>query len=100
LNLGWIGVALLTVVIVAGYHNVVVAFRREPETGRLRIAYFAIALVYNCTESAIRIMHPVWIFFLLATMAVPVGWMRINTKQDVDTPTTLREPVAPCLEGL
>jgi len=74
LNLGWSGLALLAVVLVTGYRNVVRALRRDPGTGGLRLAYFVVALVYNFTESAFRIMHPVWILFLLASLEVREGW--------------------------
>ena len=65
------GVALLATLILTGYRNVVRAMRTDPSEGRLKLAYFVIAVAYNFTESAVRILHPVWIFFLLATAAVP-----------------------------
>ncbi len=71
LNLGWTGVALLAVVMVVGYRNVVGAFRRDPEAGRLRLSYFVVAAAYGFTEAAFRMMNPVWIAFLLAIMAAP-----------------------------
>ena len=71
LNLGWVGVALLGLVMVWGFRNVVGAVRQDPATGRLRLAYFAVAVIYNLTEAAFKGMHLVWIMFLLATTAVP-----------------------------
>lgn len=71
LNLGWIGVALLAVLLAWGYRNVISAFKEDPNVGRLRLAYFVAAVIYNLTEAAFRILHPVWIFFLLATIVVP-----------------------------
>ena len=71
LNLGWIGVALLAVLIVTGYRNVSVAFRRDPDAGGLRLAYFIAAVVYSFTEAGFRTMSLIWIVFLLATTAVP-----------------------------
>ncbi len=76
LSLGWIGVVLLAVVMVTGYRNVVSDFRRDPDTGKLRLAYVVAFVVYNFTESAVRVMHPVWICYLLAIIAVPGGWVR------------------------
>lgn len=76
LSLGWIGIMLLVWMVVAGYRNIFRAFRLDPEEGTVRLAYFVIALAYNCTESAIRMMNPVWIFFLMAIIAVPGGWAR------------------------
>ena len=97
LNLGWIGLALLGVVLVTGYRNVIAAFRQDPGAGRLRLAYFMVAIVYNFTESAIRIMHPVWILFLLAVLAIPGGWVQSKAKKKtVDRPAFSALP--PCLE--
>jgi exopolysaccharide production protein ExoQ len=69
LNLGWIGVVLLSWMLVTGYVKVVGAIRRHPE-GTLCLAYFVVAVVYNFTEAAFKMMSPVWICFLLATVGV------------------------------
>ena len=71
LNLGWVGVALLGFVIAWGYRNVVGALHRDPEFGGLRLAFFVAAVLYNVTEGAFKMMHPVWIAFLLAVMVIP-----------------------------
>src|SRR6266540_4431671 len=71
LNLGWTGVALLGFLIVWGYRQVIGAFRRDQEAGRLRLAYFVVALVYNLTEAAFQVLHPMWIAFLLAVTVIP-----------------------------
>jgi len=70
LDLGWVGVVLLSLVIASGGRNVVRAVDRNPEAG-LKLAFFVIALVYNLTEYAFRAVHPVWIMFLLAIIVVP-----------------------------
>jgi O-antigen ligase len=80
LNLGWVGIVLFALILVSGYRKVLLAMRRAPEEGRLRLAFLFIALAYNCTESAVRIMHPVWICLLLATISVPGGWNRIKNR--------------------
>jgi exopolysaccharide production protein ExoQ len=71
LILGWIGVALLGVLIATGYRNVIRAYRRFPEIGSLRIAFFLAAIITGFTEAAFRMMSPTWIVFLLATAAAP-----------------------------
>ena len=71
LNLGWIGVALLAGLIVTGYRNILKALRVEPDTARLRLAFFTVALVYSFTEVGFRITCTVWLAFLLAILAVP-----------------------------
>jgi exopolysaccharide production protein ExoQ len=99
LNLGWIGVALLGVVLVTGYRNVIAALRRNPEEGRLRLAFFFTAVVYNFTESAIRVMHPIWLVLLLATIVVPGGWVPVRSKRAVAIPQNGQGAV-PCLEAV
>lgn len=69
LNLGWIGLFFLAVVLVRGYRNIVTAMCRNPDVGSLWLAYFSVAVVYNFTEAAFKMMFPVWIFLLLAIVA-------------------------------
>jgi len=71
LSLGWIGVALLALLIVKGYRNVMVALRRDPDEGRLKLAFLVVAIIYSYTEAGFRIMGPIWTAFLLAITAVP-----------------------------
>jgi exopolysaccharide production protein ExoQ len=71
LNLGWIGLSLLAALIVAGYRNAIGVFRRDPDAGQIRLAFFLVAVVYSFTEAGFRMMSPVWIAFLWATLAVP-----------------------------
>jgi len=62
---------LLTFVIATGYRNVVGAFRRDQNMGRIRVAFFVAVIVCSFTEAAFRVLNPLWILFLLATAAVP-----------------------------
>lgn len=71
LNLGWIGIGLLAGLAVAGYRNITKLLLRDPEAGRLRLAFFLVGIAYNFTEAAIRTMGLVWVAFLLCVMAVP-----------------------------
>src|SRR5258708_23523991 len=61
INLGWIGVGLLISLVVSGYRNILRMDREEETVGSLRLAFFLVALVYNITEAAFKVMHPVWI---------------------------------------
>jgi exopolysaccharide production protein ExoQ len=79
LNLGWIGLALLAILIMKGYGNVLDTFRRHAEVGQLRLAYFVVGVVYNFTEAGFRMLDPVWIAFLLAVVAVPGDWKQNQT---------------------
>jgi exopolysaccharide production protein ExoQ len=67
LNLGWIGIAMLALLIVTGYRNVIGAYRLDPDIGGLRISYFVAVLTNGLTEGIFKMMTPPWIFFLLAT---------------------------------
>lgn len=91
LNLGWLGIALLGTVYAASYRNIVRALRRDPDTGSLRLAYFVVAVIYNFTESAVRIMHPVWILFLLVSVEVREGWKVKETDEAAASATSGRE---------
>ena len=73
LNLGWIGVFLLAVVLVAGFRNVLTALRERGDISGLKLAFFLICIVYNFTEAAFKIMSPVWICFLWATVDIPAS---------------------------
>jgi O-antigen ligase len=72
LNLGWIGVAMLAVVIATGYRTVTSAVQREVPGSALMLTLFAVGIIYNFTEAAFfRMMTPAWILFLLAITKVP-----------------------------
>ncbi len=71
LNLGWVGLALLAGLIVTGYRRIIPAVRRQKQGGGLRLAYFMVAIAYNFSEGGFKMMHPVWIVFLLSIAVVP-----------------------------
>lgn len=71
LNLGWVGISFLTVALFTGYRRVVESVRsQEGGFGSLLLAYFLVTVVYNFTEAAFKMMHPVWFCFLLAIGAM------------------------------
>ena len=71
LELGWVGIGLLVVLIASAYRHTVAAYRANPAVGAFKLAIVAVAVVYNMTEAAFKVMHPVLIVFLLAATAVP-----------------------------
>jgi O-antigen ligase len=72
LNLGWIGLVLLAVLLIACYRNVLSTLRQGTESATLGLAFFVVAVVYGFTEAAgFQMMNPVWFGFLLAATAVP-----------------------------
>jgi len=85
LNLGWVGVSLLAVLIVTGYRRVLAAFRREPETGRLMLAFFLVSVIYPFTEAGFRMMTPTWIAFLVAIMAAPINARQAAATESLET---------------
>jgi O-antigen ligase len=70
-NLGLIGVGFLVLLMASGYKRITAAYREHTGLGPLRLALFVTAAVYNVTEATFKVMHPVWIVFLLAIAAPP-----------------------------
>jgi exopolysaccharide production protein ExoQ len=69
LNLGWVGVTLLSILLLTGYKRVIVALREDPERGSLLLGFFLITLFESLTEAAFRMVSPIWLFFLLAIVS-------------------------------
>jgi len=70
LNLGWLGIALLAVVIATGYRAISASYRRNMPLANLGLPLFLVGMTYNFTEAAFfKMLHPVWIFFLLAIVS-------------------------------
>jgi len=65
-NLGWVGVCLISLFIITGYLRAAKAFRRDPEFASLFLAYVAIGALYSVTEAGFRLLTFSWIFLLLA----------------------------------
>ena len=68
LNLGWVGLSLIALILFDAYRRAVKAFRRAPALGGLLLAYIMAATTYNITEAGFRMLHPNWIFLLLAAV--------------------------------
>jgi O-antigen ligase len=71
LNLGWVGLAFLAGLFITGYKRIFHAVRWQTQGGTLRLAFFIVAVTYNLGEGAFKMMHPLWILFLLAVAVVP-----------------------------
>jgi exopolysaccharide production protein ExoQ len=71
LNLGWVGVALLAVLLISAYRRVIRALRMTAPLASLGLAYFVATAAYNCAEAGIKMMSPLWIALLLFAMATP-----------------------------
>jgi len=94
LQLGWVGLALLGVVIATGYRTIIGDWRRNRPTASLMLAYFVVGMIYNLTEAAFfRMMAPVWIIMLLALTNVPaVPARQITRAATEDTFASVDKP--------
>jgi len=84
LDLGWIGVCLISIIIISGYVRSVKAFRGNPQFGGLLLAYIVTCAFYNITESGFRIMTPSWISLLLAVVGatgVNIGLLKAEERK-------------------
>jgi exopolysaccharide production protein ExoQ len=101
LELGWVGLGLIGIILIDGYRRSVIAFRRAPALGGLLIAYILAAMVYSVTEAGFRMLHPMWIFLLLAVIeagGICVG-VAVGVSQPVDR-TADRLPQLPARNAL
>lgn len=69
LELGWIGVGLIACCLVKAYRGAVAAYRLDPGSGGMLLAYVIVAAFYSITEAGFRMLDPMWIFLLLAMTA-------------------------------
>jgi O-antigen ligase len=102
LNLGWLGVALLAMIIVTGYRTAFAAWRRNDPAGSLLLAYFFVGLVFNFTEAAFfRMLAPAWLFFLFAIVSVPAVAYRTvrTTSQSLTSPISHGQRLSALSEG-
>jgi len=90
LNLGAVGVSLFAVLVAFGYRNAVAAFRNDPKTGGLKLAFFVVGLAYSFTEAGFRVLNPIWISFMLAGAAVPP--LRVPDTSDAKEPLEKTTP--------
>jgi len=69
LNLGLVGVGLISWILIRGYRRAVEAFRRNPSLGGLMLAYIIPSALYSSTEAGFRMVYLMWIFLLLAIIS-------------------------------
>jgi len=70
INLGFIGLMLLSVFLIASYRNIGRALSAGFSLGSLSLALWTVLLFYNVTESAFRGSQLMWVVFLLGAIAV------------------------------
>jgi exopolysaccharide production protein ExoQ len=92
LNLGWVGVVLLVAVLISGYRNIIRAIRRREPMASLRLAFFVVVCISNCTEAGFKMMHPMWIALLLVSTVRPAsGFVRQRLTRSGETPRKTSE---------
>ena len=74
LQLGAIGIILILLILVHGYRRSVAAFRIDPESSGLMLAYVLASVIYSYTEAGFRMLDYAWSFLLLAI----IGASRIS----------------------
>jgi exopolysaccharide production protein ExoQ len=72
LELGFVGLALLLLVLFNGYRRSVQAFSRDPALASLFIAYILTIMIYCLTEAGFRMVGAIWIFLLLSVLGASV----------------------------
>jgi exopolysaccharide production protein ExoQ len=70
INLGLIGLALLVVFLFTSYRSISDRLKPSSSLSSLSLAIWIVMLFYNMTEAAFKV-HPMWLVFLLMTLAVP-----------------------------
>ena len=70
LNLGIVGVVTLALMLLASFRVAVRAVVAQAPEGGLLLAYFIAAVIYNFTEAGFKMMHPVWLGFLLSAVGI------------------------------
>jgi exopolysaccharide production protein ExoQ len=93
LNLGWLGVALIAIILLRGYNRTVAVFRYDPVIGSLLLAYVFAAAFHSITEAGFRLLDPGWVFLLLAVVAA--GGMASGTgkraRRRLGTPASIED---------
>jgi|SRR3984885_6476267 exopolysaccharide production protein ExoQ len=93
LNLGWVGLILMTVILVSGFHHTGLALRGRSDSSfaGLLLAYVTAGSIYSITEAGFRTMNPNWFFLLFS---VVVGSSLASGVVTVDTKTATSESPA------
>ena len=71
LNLGLVGLFILIGWIVATFWKIRRELFRNFEWGRYRLGFLAAVVLYNWTEGAFKMLHPVWFVFYIIAMDYP-----------------------------
>jgi exopolysaccharide production protein ExoQ len=94
INLGWVGIGLLTALIFSAYSKAITLLRQGEVVMGLGLAYTVIILPYNYTEATLRMQNLPWLFLLVAAIGLP----RLSTQVSeagvaVASPTNRKTPL-------
>jgi exopolysaccharide production protein ExoQ len=71
INLGLIGITLMTVMLFATFRKITAALLQDLDLARLRMAFFIVIVLYNFTEASFKATHLLWTIFFLIAVRVP-----------------------------
>ena len=94
LNLGWIGVVLLVLLMAIAYRNAIRAFQRNVPWAPLLLPFVVIVVIYNVTEAAFKVTHPVYIAFLFPAIALPAIGSQTRADPTAEPAWPMVEPIA------
>lgn len=72
LNLGWLGIVLLSALLISGYRRAVASFRQNASAAGLMVAFVVCGAFYSITEAGFRTLTPMWIM-LLTSITCSIG---------------------------
>jgi O-antigen ligase len=93
LNLGWLGVALFVIFLLAAYLRAARGVRLGDSYASLRLAWVVIAVIYNFTEASFRMQNLAWVFVLFAVAGLP------RTEKRAVSSTGREQPIQPDFEN-
>ena len=73
LNLGWLGVFILTGVLIATFRKCRLELLRNVDFGRFRLGVLLAILTYNYTEASFKGVHLVWTLFYMIAIDYPIS---------------------------
>lgn len=65
LELGWMGVALIALILLVAYRRITAAWSYRPRAAGLMLGYLVALALYNISEAGFRLLSPTWFFLLL-----------------------------------
>ena len=76
LNLGLVGVFILTGLLIATFRKIRLELLKNFEIGRLRLGFLVAIVLFNWTEATFKTLHPVWFVFYIIAMDYPRSQLR------------------------